>query len=139
MIRKRTSFHHPSMCSPSSPSPVNALLIENGLLSLATEISLNQHKMWWTDIQRIFDRAEIVGHKLTDQEFTVFQDASKNAYRMETSVMLESRELVLRIKFYLKNMRNEFLSWRIAFSNGGAIITKSEMIGYDKIGQAVMS
>jgi len=106
-----------------------------------------ERPMPWMEVDKVFTTIGIHGYRPTDEEFKSFVGAGKDAHRMESSFMVEQKvdaqafvnnPLTLRIKFYYKDDRKEFLEWKLVFGEQGGFVHHAAMTGYGAIRQQMV-
>ena len=147
MINKYNSFIHNSVLRADSFRSASRL--EKDLAHWAIGFSLNSERpMPWREVEEIFTKSGYLRcYKPNNEDLKTFIRASKAAHRMESSLRVEQKvdmaafennPLVLRIKFYYKNDRKEFLEWKMTFGEMGRIYQAS-MSGQGVLGKEVMT
>lgn len=148
MINKRSSFAHHSVQDAGRVSIRKAISLEKHLTNWSFDFSLYpERSMPWMEVVEVFARAATTGYNPSTNEIMSFVRASKVAHRMESSLRVEqgvdmeefeNNPLVLRIKFYYRNDRREFLEWKMTFGDMGRIY-QAGMTGTGVIGKEVMT
>ena len=153
MISKRTSFADKNVILADRIAFRKATTMEKSIMHWAFDFSAYpERSMPWREVAETFNLAATTGYKPSEEDFMTFVRACRTAHRMESSLrmerygiehkiygyaMIEGNELVLRIKFYYKNDRREFLEWEMAFVELGRI-HRAGLTGHGIIGKKVM-
>ncbi len=149
MINKRNSFAHRNVILADRIAFRKATVMEKSLVHWAFDFSVySERPTPWLEVAETFSLAATTGYKPSEEDFRSFMRACKTAHRMESSLRVEhegmdeeffvNNPLTLRIKFYYKNNRQEFLEWKMTFGEMGRI-HQAGMTGHGGIGQEVMA
>jgi hypothetical protein len=154
MLNKRRPTVDNNVGTVDRATFIAACKLESELSLLALFISLypDQYPVPRREIERIFANQGITIPKLEDGHFTSFIKAARTAHRLESSLRVEQPPikgllyfenlLTLRIKFYHKKDREEFLEWYMVFKatiEPAPSIHAAGMTGKGAIGLTVMA
>jgi hypothetical protein len=153
MISKRTSFADKNVVLADRIAFRKAATMEKNLMHWAFDFSAYpERSMPWREVAETFSLAATTGYKPQEENLMTFVRACQTGHRMESSLRVEQYGLntilpgiivekdnclVLRIKFYYKNDRREFLEWQMSFVDMGRI-HQAAFTGRGEIGQRVM-
>lgn len=148
MISKQSIFLDRNVSRADGRAFLVASHLEKELSRLALVKSLYPERSTsWSDMTNAFAAAGFLLWRPNEKESLSFFKAAKSAHRMESSLMIDrdankkvfgNFPLTLRIKFYAKNSRSEFLVWTMHFGDAG-MIHNCSMAGSGALGQKVMS
>lgn len=124
-----------------------ASYLQSELTRLAFDFSVKPERSApWNEVRAAFAARSPHFWETAEADFRSFVKASKAAHRLESSIMVEQKvdreafvrsPLTLRIKFYYRNDRKEFLEWRLTFDEAG-LVYKASLTGHTEIGAMIM-
>ncbi len=149
MIAKRSLFAHRNAINAQCGAAFGvASYLQSELARLAFDFSAKPERPApWDEVRAAFKARSPLLWETAEADFRAFVKASKTAYRFESSIMVEQKvdkeefvraPLTLRIKFYYRNDREEFLEWKLTFDESGHAY-KTSLTGHTKIGEMVMN
>lgn len=107
---------------------LQATEFESDLMRLAFDFSTYPERpMPWTEVSAIFRGRKFVSYTPDEEKCRAFVRASKDAHRLESSLMVEPSDgttdhpLVFRLKFYYKDERQPFFEWQMTFGDFGRL------------------
>lgn len=148
MIAKRSMFAHRNAINAQCGAAFRvASYLQSELARLAFDFSARPERSApWDEVRAAFAARSTCLWETAEADFRAFVKASKAAHRLESSIMVEQKydseafvcfPLTLRIKFYYRNNRKEFLEWKLTFDEAGHAY-KTSLTGHAEIGAMVM-